>query len=152
MRLSLVVPLLLSIVSPACSGANQARPGVPSSAKQPAAMAAPASSEAAQSTKPLLHYLAQAVRLKVHELKMNPAGGSGRVLTRTLSEIETRAYIARLDLNQFADGPLVRCPSTESLDFEDAAGTPLGSISFCGEHARFDAPDETSGGIEAPKL
>ncbi|MGA9525521.1 MAG: hypothetical protein WBV82_28940 [Myxococcaceae bacterium] len=151
MRISVVASLLLSIVSPACSRADEAGSAVLSSAKQPAAMAAPDPSEAAQSKKPLSHYLAQAVRVKVHEMKMNPAGGSRKVLTRTLSEDETRAYLGRIDLNQLADGPLVRCPSTESLDFEDATGTLLGSISFCNEHARFDAPDKSFGGIKAPK-
>ena len=150
MRIPVVISLFLSLASSACSRAAEADPAAKALVQQPTAAAA-SESEGAQSKKPLSHYLATATRVKVHQLNINAAGGGEKLLTKTLSAKETKDYLGRLDLNQRADGPLVRCPPTETHAFEDAAGTALGSISFCGEHARFDAPDKSFGGIHASK-
>jgi hypothetical protein len=96
--------------------------------------------------KPLRAYLATARRAKVF---------AHRVETETLDERKTQAYLRELDLDQVADGPLVRCPSNREIRFEDASGKPLGTIGICDYPwagakevaARFDAPDGTFGGI-----
>lgn len=63
----------------------------------------------------------------------------------------TRDYLARIELSQIADGPVVRCPSDLVVEFHDAAGRLLGTLGFCQEHARFDASDGTFGGVRAAR-
>lgn len=122
---------------------------------EPAPTAPPArpDSEAAAPTsgatvEPLSRYLANATSAQVFQIKLGGSGAS-KTLQKTLTEAETKAYLAKVGLDQRADGPVVRCPNDKEVQLADATGKPLGTLGFCGEAARFDAPDGTFGGIKA---
>lgn len=133
--------LLISASLLACSKSDNAKLEPPS--------AAPAAPEAA-ARKPLSAYLDDAVAAKVFEMKPGTGDGMTKTEVRQLDEQQTKAYLARVGLAQRADGGLVKCPSDTTVELANAAGKLLGTIGYCKDHARFDAPDGTFGGIKAP--
>jgi hypothetical protein len=96
---------------------------------------------------PLAQYLSRAVSATLYKLGRDTGGVATRSLVQTMSEADTKAYLARVNLDQSPNGPLVRCPDDKEIEFTDATGNSLGTIGFCGTHARFD---KTFGGITAP--
>lgn len=99
----------------------------------------------------LSRYLSAATSATVVTITPDPNGGATTKELSKLDEKATRAYLGKVDLNQTASGGLVRCPDDVVMKFLDANGKELGSFGFCGEHARFDPPDGTFGGIKAPR-
>lgn len=96
---------------------------------------------------PLSHYLAGAVKAQVMETGPDAAGKQGMHVTRELGELEVKDRLASIDLAQLPDGPLMRCPTTAQVRFEDKDGRVLGTFGSCGGAWRFDAPDGTRGGV-----
>lgn len=111
------------------------------------AAAATASAPSSKPLQPLRHYLEKAVRAKVSEMQHDHTGRAKMVEAAPLGEREVKEELAKLDLDQLPNGPLVKCPSTRVFHFEDKEGRPLGSIGYCEGHARFDAPG-VMGGIK----
>jgi hypothetical protein len=138
----LVLSLLL-----ACSKTEKAP-----SAGQATTTAAPTATAPADTAKPpLSKYLDAAVAAKLFEVKLDPSGPVKKAEVKQLGEKETKDYLARIGLAQRADGPVVKCPNDAELVLSDASGKVLGTIGFCQDHARFDAPDGTFGGINATR-
>ncbi|MFT3771799.1 MAG: hypothetical protein QM820_40840 [Minicystis sp.] len=96
---------------------------------------------------PLKHYLGGAVKAKVTEMGTDASGKPAMNVTRELGEIEVKDRLAAIDLDQLPDGPLMRCPTTAQVRFEDKDGHVLGTLGSCGGAWRFDAPDGTHGGV-----
>ena len=71
--------------------------------------------------------------------------------TKKLDEKATKAYLSKLDLTQTGTGGLVKCPNDSELKLFDAAAKLVGTIGFCQNNARFDAPDGAFGGINAQR-
>lgn len=112
---------------------------------------ATASAEPEKEKQPLSAYLSGAVAVVVSSVTLNPSGGATVKETQKLDEKATKAFLAKLDLTQKADGGVVRCPDDTIVAFRDAAGKALGSIGFCGDAARFAVPGGVAGGIKATK-
>jgi hypothetical protein len=96
----------------------------------------------------LAAYLDRAAAATLFEIELDVTGVKKREVKK-LDAGQTKSYLARLDLAQRFDGPVVKCPSNAVLELTDAGGTVLGKIGFCHGHARFDAPDGTFSGIQA---
>ena len=111
---------------------------------------APTAAAATDSTS-LGAYLNAAASAKLFEIKMDASGPVKRTELKQLDEKATRDYLARLDLAQHADGPVVRCPDDTELELLDAGGKLLGTIGFCQDHARLRVPGGKSGGIKATR-
>ncbi|HVK87470.1 MAG TPA: hypothetical protein VM513_25310 [Kofleriaceae bacterium] len=133
----------------ACTKTEKAPSAGSATATTPAPTAATAPAETAKP--PLSSYLDTAVAAKLFEIKLDPSGPVKKSETKQLGEKETKDYLARIGLAQRADGPVVRCPNDAELVLSDASGKVLGTIGFCQDHARFDAPDGTFGGINATR-
>ncbi|APR82098.1 Hypothetical protein A7982_07447 [Minicystis rosea] len=129
----------------ACESSNTARPE-PASAVSAAVSAAQVTPSATAGKRTLRDYLAGAVSARVLE-RQTGSTSIELVPTRTLGEAEVKAKLASINLDQVPDGPLVRCPSTTVYELADKDGRALGAIGYCGNAARFDAPDGTRGGI-----
>jgi len=142
----LSVACFASLVLAACGSSNAAPDTTPTPA--PATAPAPAPAPASSELQPLSHYLADAVSIKVWSMSSE----TGKKLETTLGADATKAWLAKLDLGQKADGPLVRCPSDTLYELFDAGGKALGSVGFCQDAARFDGPDGKFGGIKASRL
>ena len=133
--------LLISTSLLACSKPENVKP----------APSTPSAVEAAQQKPPLSTYLDGAVVAKVFELKSGSSNGIEKKEVRQLDDKETKEYLALVGLAQRADGGLVRCPDDLQVELSNAEGMLLGTIGYCKGHARFDAPDGTSGGINASR-
>ena len=132
--------LLISTSLLACSKSENAKP----------APNTPSVVEAAQQKPPLSTYLDGAVVAQVFELKSGSRNGIEKKEVRKLDGKATKEYLARVGLAQRADGALVKCPNDLQVELSNAAGMLLGTIGYCKGHARFDAPDGSFGGINAP--
>jgi hypothetical protein len=138
---NLLKRLLISTSPLACSKSETAKPEPPS--------ASPAAPEATR-PKPLSAYLDGAVAAKVFAMQPGAGDGVKKTEVEQLDETQTKDYLARVGLAQRADAGLVKCPGDTAVELTNAAGTLLGTIGYCKEHARFDAPDGTFGGIKPP--
>lgn len=152
---------IVLVLFAACSKTERATPNpTPAPAPAPAAPAAAAPpaptpgapAEPAADKPPLSTYLSTAAAGTLYEIKLKPEGGVDKHELKRLDEAATKQYLERIGLAQRADGPVVKCPNDAVLELADAAGKPLGSIGFCQDNARFDAPDGTFGGIQATRL
>jgi hypothetical protein len=121
-------------------------PGTGPTSPPAAASASPDSAAGGTPKKPLRDYLGSAVRGR----QFMAIEAEGKLVpreVRVLDEQETKRRLAGIDLDQVANGALVRCPSRSWVVYENVAGEKLGTLSDCNGHIRFDGPDRTSGGV-----